>query len=71
MPENRIFTSVGRGVYRVPAQLPNGRWQLVAVARSGRIVAEAEYSDGRSYEIALQALEDALEESDPSLLRAI
>lgn len=68
---DRIFSSVGRGVWRIPAQLSNGRWMLVAVARSGRIVAEAEYSDADSYEIAMAEVERALDEADPPMLRVI
>lgn len=71
MVEHRIFTSVGRGVYRLPFQLPNGRWGLVAVARSGRVIADAEYSDRRSHALALRELERALDQKDPERLKAI
>ena len=61
----RIFSSTGRGVYRLPFQLESGAWGLVAVARSGRAVAEAEYTDRASYHRALYDLEASLDELDP------
>lgn len=65
MDEDRIFTSVGRGVYRAPWQLPNGRWLLVAVARNGRVVDDAEYTDESSFEMARHELKSRLDECDP------
>ena len=68
MDDDRIFTSVGRGVYRAPWQLPSGRWLLVAVARNGRVIGDAEYSDERGYMAANERLYRMLEERDPPSL---
>lgn len=62
--DDRIFSSVSRGVYRLPCRLANGRWCLMAVDRTGRVIAEREYEDRAGHEIALRALEEILDQQD-------